>query len=440
MSAIPGSDLSGVTHVAVGLSFALLADLDRLLPPASVLVVDEPDTLAARRARQRVTRFRCLAALIEAPTQDEPAAEHLHRHVPRPPGVQAVIPALEYAVVGAAALAQDWALPGQGLAAARILRDKTHLREAGDRHALTQPAWASVDGPAALDRFRARFGGRCVLKPANRQASVGVRLLDPQDDAAAAWAQSCAADEAVQRARSALPPHFLAEQRLEGPEFSVEALVLDGECLFANITAKAVQPGVRPVELGHVVPADLDPEVDQALRAGTDQLLAAVAYRTGVIHAEWIVVHGRPHLIECAGRLPGDAIDLLINLAYGCDLTADYLALLAGRRPEPIGAPRQAAAIRFLTAGPGFVTRIEGVEAARSLAGVVEAEVSVQVGDQVAQAASSWDRIGHVVATGAGAEQDAARAVAAATVMDVVTGPGPCALDHVGNSADTIAL
>ncbi|MGL5857552.1 MAG: ATP-grasp domain-containing protein [Angustibacter sp.] len=416
-------DLSQVTHLAVGLSFALLTDLERLLPSGSVLVIDEPDTLMARNARERVAHFQCLAGIVEAPTQDESNAGQLRSLVPRPDRLRAVVPALEYGVVGAAALADSWGLPGQGVAAARILRDKARLREVGDHHDIDQPAWAVIDGPAGIDRFRARFGHRCVVKPVDRQASVGVRLLEPDDEASVAWADSAAADETKHWARHSRASRHLVEQRLDGPELSVEALVVDGERVFTNITAKSVQHGDHPVEVGHVVPAQLDPAIARRVRTSTDRLLAAVGYRSGVIHAEWILVDGVPYLIECAGRLPGDAIDLLINLAYGGDLTTAYLDVLEGHRPAPSTTATQSAAIRFLTAAAGVVTRVDGLDRASAAVGVTECEVSTPVGSTVEVTTSSWDRVGHVIATGADPLEADSRAIEAAAMITVVTAP-----------------
>ncbi|MBR7679232.1 biotin carboxylase, partial [Streptomyces daliensis] len=62
-------------------------------------------------------------------------------------------------------------------------------------------------------------------------------------------------------------------------------------------------------------------------------LMDATGFTAGVVHAEWILYGGRPHLVECAGRLPGDRIHHLINLSHSCDLTAEYLRVLEGRGP-----------------------------------------------------------------------------------------------------------
>ncbi len=245
----------GVTHVLVGYSAQLMAEVDRLLPPGSVLVVEEPHVIRARDVRTAAAGHRCVAGVLAAPTQDEARAGELASLVPRPPGVRAVMPAVEYGVVAAAALAAAWGLPGAGTEAARLLRDKLALRRAAARRDVPQPAFTEATEPADVDALRARHGGRCVLKPANRQASLGVVLMDPGDDTAEAWRHTVAADEPRLRVHYADTARYLVEERLDGPEVSVEALVHEGVVGFLNVTAKQVLPGPYPVELGHTVPA-----------------------------------------------------------------------------------------------------------------------------------------------------------------------------------------
>lgn len=412
----------GITHVAVGFSTGLLDDLDALLPPASVLVLEEPDVTRAREVGRRIPEHPCVGALLSAPTQDEPRAERLAASVPRPPGVRAVLPSVEYGVVGAAALAQAWGLPGAGPDAARTLRDKARLRTAAAAAELDQPDWRIVTSARQVDEFRTRHEGRCVLKPANRQASLGVRLLEAADDALEAWEHTTRADEPKMRARYAVPARYLVEQRLDGPEVSVEALVQNSEVGVTNVTAKDVQHGASPVELGHVVPASLAPGIVAALSRGVRQLALATGYRDGVLHSEWILVGGdRPHLVECAARLPGDSIDRLIDLAYGGRLTADYIAVLEGRGLPAARVPRRAAAIRFLAATPGTVREIAGTECAAAAPGVEEVNVSIAAGAVIAPVACSWDRLGYIVATGADGRQAAARVADAASMITIDT-------------------
>ncbi|HEY0932171.1 MAG TPA: ATP-grasp domain-containing protein, partial [Trebonia sp.] len=379
--------------------------------------MEEPDMAKVRNVRKRMAAFGCVAGLVEAPVQDEDCAPSLVSSWQLPDGVAAVIPGLEYGVVGAAALAEYLRLPGAGTDAARTLRDKIALRTAADAAGIAQPRWCEVWSAADV---RAFGSGSRVLKPANRQASIGVQLLDGSDDLDAAWQHTVDADEPLMRARGGPKPRFLAEDRLSGPEISVEALVSDAQVVFENTTAKTVRPGRYPVELGHLVPGPAQPRISAAMRA----LVAATGFRTGTLHAEWILVEGEPHLVECAGRLPGDEIVPLIDLAYGGSLVADLVTVLSGRPVARPAVPARAAAVCFLTAGPGLVTRVQGQSAARAIAGVTDVRVTAHPGDRVADLTSSWDRVGRVIAVGPAPDAAASAAASAATAIRVSTYAG----------------
>jgi len=423
---------ASITHVLTGFSVAWMARLDRLLPAGSLAVVDEPEIIDRRRIAERVAPFRCVGAVIAASTQDEAGAEGLADVVSRPENVRVVMPGVEYGVVAAAALAEAWGLPGAGLSAARTLRDKSELRRAGERTGLPQPAWRVVDGPADLARFRDGLDApEYVLKPTNRQASLGVQLLGPADDVAEAWRLAVEAEEPFLRARYAQGARYQAEERLYGPEVSVEVLVRAGDIVFLNITDKKVQPGRHPVESGHAVPAAVTVEADRALRHHMRALIAATGFHSGVLHAEWILAgdDAEPHLIECAGRLPGDGIVELIDLAYGGDLLADLLRVLDandddgpdGRTPGLERRARGGAAVRFLSCPPGRVTGVTGADAAGAAEGVHSVQVDGAEGATVGAVTNSWSRAGEVVATGADAVDAVRNAERAAALVEIVT-------------------
>ncbi len=405
-----------------GFGAGILPDLDRVLPAGSLVIVEDPDVVVARNVRERMSAFGCVADLIEAPVQDEPSAEKLAEELELPSTVVAIVPGVEYGVVAAAAIAAELGRPGAGVAAARLLRDKVALRTAAGRAGLAQPAWREVTSAADVRRFG---HPSCVLKPANLQASVGVQLLGPGDDIDAAWARTAAADEPLMRAPGAVAPRFLVEARMAGPEFSVEALVRRGEVLFANVTAKSVLAGRHPVELGHVVPAPLPSELSARFDAAIVAFVAATGFDSGTLHSEWIVVDGQPHLVECAGRLPGDDIVPLIDLAYGGSLVADLLTVLSGDRPHRTITAGRGAAVRFLTASAGKISRIDGTGEAAALDGVVDVRVTATVGARVNPLTSSWDRLGRVIATGDTGPGAAAVALRAIELIQLTTTPDP---------------
>jgi biotin carboxylase len=266
-----------------------------------------------------------------------------------------------------------------------------------------------------------KSGRPVILKPANRQGSIGTRVIDRPADIASAWTECIRQDEGVVVPDRPMPLQMLVEEYVSGDEFSVEMLVRDGEPLFTNVTQKLLFPGVRPVEMGHAVPAGLPQQLTQMLTANTSRVVEAVGFGTGYVHCEWIVSGGLPYLVECAGRMPGDFIVPLIDRAWGIDTLALFLEVMCDR-PIEQSPPREApagAAIHYLHAEPGEVVSVTGVERARRLGGVLEVEVTVDPGDQVSELRSSWDRTGFVIAYAKRADVAMHLAAKAAAMINV---------------------
>jgi len=412
--------------IIVGYAGVLLAALTEIQPEGSVIFVEEPDVVRKRGLREQVPGLALTRELVEWEYGVPGEADEFHR---AHPGLEpaAVIPVVEYATPFAARLAELYGLPGTGFVAAQILRDKRLLRRASAAAGIANPASVPVTSPADVLAFLRERSGPVVLKPANRQASVGTRVIRRGEAGAgeveAAWAACVTQDEGVFVSDRPMALAMLAEQYVDGREYSVEMLVRDGQPLFANVTDKFLFDGPHPVERAHRVPADMPADLTAALHEQTIRVLAAIGFRTGIVHCEWIVADGVPHLVECAGRLPGGGILDIIQLAYPVELLRAYLAVMRGEEPGEL--PRQAvrgAAVRFLTAGPGVVQAIHGVETARRAPGVVLVHVGATPGEEYGGVRSSWDRAGVVMSTGDSAADALELAEAAAGAIRIETG------------------
>ncbi|MDU0291036.1 ATP-grasp domain-containing protein [Saccharothrix longispora] len=379
-----------------------------------VVVLEERDLWEAKGLAAKAERHPCLAEVVFGRYQQD---DQFLDVVAGLTGVDAVAPGLEYAVVAAARAAGSLGLPGAGVRAASVLRDKLTLREVTTAAGMPGPRFAEVRSADDIAAFAG--GGPCVVKPSGRQASLGVLLLDAGADVGAAWAATTTADEGNQIANRPMSWRYLVEERLRGPEFSTECLVAGGRVVFLNVTAKRTSAGPAPVELGHVVPAEPPAE----WRGPVDDLVRAVGFDTGILHAEWVRTADGPRLVECAGRPPGDKIVDLIDLAYRTNLTRHWVDALAGRPVDPPATASRAAAIAFVTADPGTVLAVDGVEDASALPGVERVDVLRKAGDTLADLRSSWDRVGSAIAVGdTPAEADArARAAVAAVRVEVRT-------------------
>ncbi len=403
------------TIVLVGYSRTLLVGLAGHIPPGSVLVIEDPVVAASRKVQDATAADPLVDRLVLAEYQEIDRLRTLIDEEPSLREARAVLPGVEYAVPAAAHLAASLGLPGAGRRAASIFRDKSEQRRTAAAAGLRNPRFRVVGTPAEAWDFLVHVGGKCVIKPTARQASLGVRFVDLNDGPhGVADAMRLAAEPGESQLIPArgIASAVIIEEAVSGPEYSVEMLVSNGRSCFANVTAKQLAGGAFPVELGHLMPG-APPELGDQLVAATATLITAADFEFGVVHCEWIVADGAPVLVECAARIPGDEITTLLSLAYGRPFIHAYLQVLLADDPGFPGQPGHGAAIRFLTTTPGRLVRINGVAEARRAPGVEMLRLTAAPGDLVTKLTSSWDRLGYVVTRG-GDAADAVRLADAA--------------------------
>ncbi|HST81421.1 MAG TPA: ATP-grasp domain-containing protein [Kineosporiaceae bacterium] len=415
--------------VLFGFSVALLGTLQGRLPDRSVLVVEEPDVARARGVDALAVDYPAVSRVIRAEYQDPAGLELLLASEPAIAGAAAVLPGGEYAVVPAAVVAERIGVRGASVAAARAFRDKFELRLLTSAAGLRNPGFALVDTIDQAEQFFLAADGRaCVLKPTARQASAGVQIITEVAQIREGWRASADPDEGHRVPGRGVPSRVLFEHALSGSEYSIEALVADGQTVFSNVTAKSVRPGRFPVELGHTVPAVITPALRGELERESRRLVAATDLQNGILHSEWIVTGEGPTLIEGGARMPGDEIGTLISQAWGFDLSEAYLQLMLGQSSVVPGSATAGAAIVFLTAPPGELVALDGLEHARSLPGVCDVRVGVELGAVISPVTSSWDRVGQVrtrAGTAAQAQHLAQQAAAAIAITVRTPVPAP---------------
>lgn len=318
---------------------------------------------------------------------DDPALltmlEALHAFEPFVAAVSLTEAGLQVAADIAAALL----LPGLRPDVVERTRDKVLMREWLAERSATPLPFAPVQRRADVEHFVAREGFPVVLKPRAGQGSRGVRLIAGVHDLDALTADLSG---------------FIVESLVPGPEYSVEVMTCSGVHHVAAITAKTTQTADADhpfVEIGHTVPADLPPAAAHAIATFVTSFLDDIGIDEGVSHTEVRLAPDGPQVIETHSRVGGDSIPTLVRHATGFDLIDHFAHFVVHRTCPGREAPlRRAAAVRFLTAEPGRVTAVRGVERAAALPGVLALHVPLAVGDLVEPVRDSSGRLGHVVA------------------------------------------
>lgn len=413
--------------IVVGYSPAALASLQHLRPAGSVILVEEPDVIRKRDLAAVTTTYPVVRALEPFTYQLDGAAAQFHEVYPSL-DVVSVVPIVEYATPFAAELAERYGVPGATAAASRIFRHKGTLRQVTGAAGIRNPRSIAIQ---TLEEARLAAGTLdlpCILKPANRQGSVGTVIVRSTEDLPQAWAHSQLRDEGAMVPDRPFADLTLMEEFIEGTEFSVEALVRDGTFLFSNVTEKDLFDGVNPVERGHTVPAPISAALTDTLVRETQRVILAAGFHTGIIHCEWKVRAGVPYLIECAGRFAGDGIIDLIERAYAFDLVGAYHALMRGETPSSLpDAPVQTATVRFLGGHDGIVERIEVDEAALQRGGVAHHYLMTGVGRAAFTPRMSWHRLGAITVEAPTPEEAERRVQGALSAIRIDIAPHPTA-------------
>ncbi|MEU8540199.1 ATP-grasp domain-containing protein [Streptomyces sp. NPDC048717] len=323
------------------------------------------------------------------------------------PGEKGVIGFLDSTLPLVARLAEEFGLPGCSPRTLRSLTDKTWARARFAESGVPGPRFRVLDAQAApADRPAAVRGLSypLIVKPADSSAGRGVVRAADATELDAAW------DGAAPFTKTGC---LLAEEELIGEEISVETVTVAGRTAVVACTEKSSTRGDVFVELGQAVPARLGGALGGQVREIAAAALKAVGYDHGVAHTEMILTADGPRIIEVNPRPAGDCILDLVRLAGGADVYGIAADLALGR-PVDLDALDQAvftggAAIRFLTAEPGVVRRVDGVaEVSAQLDHARERVVLLtRPGDVVEPVTSNLHRLGYVVAVG----DDTARAV-----------------------------
>lgn len=315
----------------------------------------------------------------------------------------AILPGREYAVFATNAVANALEKPRAGDLAARCLSNKFVMREyLAKEKIINQPEFARITQFDELVAFFLKNSKQpIVLKPSNRQSSVGVIKIFSDKDLNAAWNETRHAEERGQVVtKRSQHWEYQVEAMLSGPEFSVESFVSKGETVFQNITRKVTGKGIYPVELGHLVPSGIDEDLEAALLSAQSKLVTTLQVNAAALHSEWILQDGQPALVECAGRAPGDYIPELISNAWGFSYYRAFAEVMMGLKPELPKNNVAFSGITYFSEPSGRVISTQPFESLLKVEGVTRGSLTYKVGDIIPPLRNNWERSGFLIVKG----------------------------------------
>lgn len=229
------------------------------------------------------------------------------------------------------------------------LASKWRQREAINRSCLEWSVpFQIVSSVSEVLRAGESLGWPLILKPdLTAGGSRGVSLVASADETEAAFAFAYA-----QANGSAI----LAEQALDGPQFSAELLVAEGRTEVIAVGRKRKSRSPYRVDLAVIYPG-LEPgpraEAERMLR----EVVAALEVRDSAVHIEFAMTSRGPRPIEVGARVGGGFTSRLVSHSTGCDPFVQAARIACGLPVEwpPEARSEKGAVYGFLTYPPGEI-------------------------------------------------------------------------------------
>ena len=332
------------------------------------------------------------------------------RHVDR--GVDAIVSLHERAPVDAVLAIDDQGVLVAAEAAAKLgfrhnapaavarTRDKRAMREALAAAGVRQPDFTDPAYPV-------------VVKPLGLSASQGViRVDDPAE-----------LDATIQRVRAICgddSADVIVEQFVGGAEIAIEGLLQDGALQVLAVFDKP-DPLDGPYfeETIYVTPSRRDASAAAAL---VQDACDALGLREGPLHAEVrIDDEDVPWLIEVAARSIGGLCSRALTFGAGISLEELILRHALGLSIDDLSREGGASGVMMLPIRQaGTLERVDGLDAARAIAGIVGVEITVPRGREVVPLPEGDRYLGFMFARGATAANVEATLRRAHACIDVV--------------------
>ena len=289
------------------------------------------------------------------------------------------------------AVAAALELPGIRYDVAERATDKIKMRECFKKHGVPSPdfeyVWTREEARRALERL----GAPVVIKPADNMGARGVRLIESADEV----------DEAFTEARQAsVSGMIIIEQFMQGPELSIDALVWDGHVEIASVADRIIDKAPYFIERGHILPSAM-PKADlHAACRVMIQGIRALGIDIGAAKGDIKMTPQGPKIGELAARLSGGFHSgFSYPLATGVNLMEAALKISMGEPPGDLRPKRhRVAGERAIIPEPGLITRIQGLNKARTLPGVEKIFTMYKVGDIYHPPTCNMGKFGNIIA------------------------------------------
>ena len=309
-------------------------------------------------------------------------------------------------------VAEKCGLRAHPFQAALNASDKTLMRECFVKAGVPSPSFVKVgrgDIAAYLKQGLDKMSFPKVVKPADNMGARGCRLIRSADE----FLHSVEVAVSYSRTGKAILEDFM-----EGPEFSIDALLYDGALTITGFADRHIFYSPYFIEMGHTLPSVFDEDKKKELVATFAKGIASLGLTCGAAKADIKYTSSGPMVGEIAARLSGGYMSgWTFPYASGLNLTKEAMCIALGDRPSVLEESRvpldvgcdlpfkvydipcrRTSAERAWISIPGQVTEVLAVDRAEAEPYVRNVMPRLGVGDRVDFPRNNVEKCGNVIA------------------------------------------
>lgn len=327
----------------------------------------------------------------------------------------------------AAYVAERFSLPGHSYEACLNASNKVRMRKCFFAAGVPSPSFEEIDSgslPSLVERAeKGEILFPKVIKPVDNMGGRGCRLVRDVGELKASAAHS------IKYSRTS---KAVFEDYMEGPEFSIDALVYNGTLTITGFADRHIYYPPYFIETGHTMPSKADTKTKKELFAAFALGIKALGLTCGVAKADIKYTADGPMIGEIAARLSGGYMSgWTFPLASGCSLTEEALKIALGKEPDYVLSHRTAvawephrmqakyappfeiyelackkvSAERAWISIPGKIARITGLDEALGTENIKEVFPRSKTGDNVDFPRNNVEKCGNVISAAEDYEQ-----------------------------------
>ncbi|MBN1649009.1 MAG: ATP-grasp domain-containing protein [Spirochaetales bacterium] len=285
--------------------------------------------------------------------------------------------------------AENAGLPGLSPQTALNASDKGRMRAVFRESGVPSPAFVLIHSPEEAEKPDG-LSWPLVVKPVDNMGARGIRLISSDQEL------TQAVQEAFRFSRSGT---VIIEEYIDGPEFSIDALVYRGKITVCGIADRHIFFPPYFIEMGHTIPSSFSAARLAEITAVFSRGVKALGIDNGAAKGDIKLGKNGPVVGEIAARLSGGYMSgWTYPYSSGLEVSRGAIKIALGEDPGSLVPLCNAvSAERAWISIPGEVRRVSGLRAAGHGLCVKDVLPRAAAGDRVVFPRNNVEKCGNVI-------------------------------------------